>query len=132
MHGGLLYTAIKPIKSVYRHKKSYIYCNQAVFCDIISVVHKSKSEDTAMNIRKAKAADIDAIEKIYDDIHTAEENKELTTGWIRGVYPVRATAEAGLQRGDLYVCNGGRRTAARLGDDKRYSGRRVQGRQVGI
>ena len=56
-----------------------------------------------MNIRKAKAIDIDAIEKIYDDIHTAEEKGEQTTGWIRGVYPVRATAEAGLRRGDLYV-----------------------------
>lgn len=44
-----------------------------------------------MNIRKAKAIDIDAIEKIYDDIHTAEEKGEQTTGWIRGVYPVRAT-----------------------------------------
>lgn len=28
-----------------------------------------------MNIRKAKAIDIDAIEKIYDDIHTAEEKE---------------------------------------------------------
>lgn len=56
-----------------------------------------------MNIRKATAADIDGIEKIYDDIHTAEERGEQTIGWIRGVYPVRATAEAGLQRGDLYV-----------------------------
>ena len=62
-----------------------------------------------MNIRKAKAADIDAIEKIYDDIHTAEEKGEHTTGWIRGVYPIRATAEAGLQRGDLYVMEDGRR-----------------------
>ena len=62
-----------------------------------------------MNIRKAKAADIDAIEKIYDDIHTAEEKGEQTTGWIRGVYPVRATAEAGLQRGDLYVMEDGGR-----------------------
>lgn len=62
-----------------------------------------------MNIRKAKAADIDAIEKIYDDIHTAEEKGEQTTGWIRGVYPVRATAEAGLRRGDLYVMDDGGR-----------------------
>lgn len=56
-----------------------------------------------MNIRKATAADLDGIEKIYDDIHTAEERGEQTIGWIRDVYPVRATAEAGLQRGDLYV-----------------------------
>ena len=62
-----------------------------------------ESEDVTMDIRKATVADLDGIEKIYDDIHTAEERGEQTIGWIRGVYPVRATAEAGLQRGDLYV-----------------------------
>lgn len=66
-----------------------------------------ESEDVTMNIRKATAADIDGIEKIYDDIHTAEERGEQTIGWIRDVYPVRATAEAGLQRGDLYVMEDG-------------------------
>ncbi len=60
-----------------------------------------------MNIRKAKADDIDGIEKIYDDIHTSEESREQTIGWIRGVYPVRATAEEGLRRGDLYVMEDG-------------------------
>ena len=27
----------------------------------------------------------------------------MTVGWIRGIYPVRATAEAALERGDLFV-----------------------------
>lgn len=53
--------------------------------------------------RKATAADLDAIERIYDKIHDAEDRGELVTGWISHVYPVRATAEAALQRGDLYV-----------------------------
>ena len=61
-----------------------------------------------MYIRKANKSDLDGIEKIYDDIHTAEESGEQTIGWIRDVYPVRATAEAALQRDDLFVlANGG-------------------------
>lgn len=56
-----------------------------------------------MIIRKATIDDIDAIESLYDEIHTAEENGEQTTGWIRGVYPVRDTAETALERDDLFV-----------------------------
>ena len=54
-------------------------------------------------IRKAQPDDIPLIEAIYDHIHTAEESGSQTIGWVRGVYPVRATAEAALQRGDLFV-----------------------------
>ena len=56
-----------------------------------------------MIIRKAELRDIDAIEKIYDRIHEKEDAGKIATGWITGVYPVRATAEAGLKRGDLFV-----------------------------
>ena len=54
-------------------------------------------------IRKAAAPDIDAVEKIYDELHQAEEEGTTTIGWLRGIYPVRATAEAALGRGDLFV-----------------------------
>lgn len=56
-----------------------------------------------MIIRKATAKDIDAVERLYDAIHTAEENGKQTIGWIRGVYPVRSTAEMALERDDLFV-----------------------------
>lgn len=56
-----------------------------------------------MNIRKADAADIDAVEALYDQIHAAEEAGGQTIGWARGVYPVRATAEGALARCDLFV-----------------------------
>mgnify|MGYP003216009355 FL=1 len=56
-----------------------------------------------MMIRKATAKDIDAVEKLYDAIHTAEENGKQTIGWIRGIYPVRKTAEMALARDDLFV-----------------------------
>ena len=54
-------------------------------------------------IRKATDHDIDAINGIYLAIHDAEEAGVLTTGWLRGVYPVRSTAEAGVARGDMFV-----------------------------
>lgn len=56
-----------------------------------------------VNIRKALAADIDAINEIYEHIHTEKEQGQVNTGWIRGVYPTRATAEAALSRNDLFV-----------------------------
>ena len=57
-------------------------------------------------IRKAARADLDAVCRIYDQIHTAEERGEAAIGWQRGVYPERETAEAALARGDLFVQNG--------------------------
>ena len=56
-----------------------------------------------MEIRKAVAADLDAVCAIYDAQHSAEEAGKTTVGWIRGVYPTRATAEAALARNDLFV-----------------------------
>lgn len=54
-------------------------------------------------IRKAVFSDLDAVVNIYDEIHRAEEDGVISVGWIRGVYPVRATAEAAFKRGDLFV-----------------------------
>ena len=56
-----------------------------------------------MIFRKASAADVSAVEEIYNDIHTEEEKGKLTIGWIRGIYPTRATAEGALERGELFV-----------------------------
>lgn len=56
-----------------------------------------------MNIRRATLFDLPGVEKVYREIHDAEEAGKITTGWLRDVYPVRATAEAALQRGDLFV-----------------------------
>ena len=56
-----------------------------------------------MNIRRATLFDLPGVARVYDEIHDAEESGIITTGWLRGVYPVRATAEAALQRGDLFI-----------------------------
>lgn len=58
-------------------------------------------------IRPATADDIARIEEIYDAIHTAEEAGKVSIGWVRGVYPTRATAQAGLDAGDLFVLTDG-------------------------
>lgn len=54
-------------------------------------------------IRRAEQNDIDTVAGIYQNIHEQEKQKLLTTGWIAGVYPVRETAQAALERGDLFV-----------------------------
>ena len=59
--------------------------------------------ENTYHIRKAAAADVPAVARIYDEIHGAEEAGEQTIGWIRGVYPTVATAENALARGDLFV-----------------------------
>lgn len=56
-----------------------------------------------MIIRKATAEDLPAIEKIYNDIHSAEEQGTLAIGWQRGVYPTLDTARQALLRNDLFV-----------------------------
>ena len=60
-----------------------------------------------MNIRKANITDLDAIEKIYNEIHTAEEIGHQTIGWIRGIYPTRKTAEESIFRRDMFVLEDG-------------------------
>ena len=56
-----------------------------------------------MNIRLATSEDIAAVSAIYEAIHTVEENREKTIGWIRGVYPTEKTARDALEKGELYV-----------------------------
>ena len=56
-----------------------------------------------MIIRKGTQADLASVEQLYNDIHTAEETGQQTIGWIRGVYPTRATAQAALDAKDLFV-----------------------------
>lgn len=57
-----------------------------------------------MNFRSATIKDIDAINVIYDRIHDMEEAGKTTIGWVRGIYPIRKTAEDAVCRGDLFVC----------------------------
>ena len=54
-------------------------------------------------IRKATWDDLDAVERLYEEMHDAKAAGLIITNWQRGIYPSRATAEAALQRDDLFV-----------------------------
>lgn len=60
-----------------------------------------------MEIRPAAASDLDGIAAVYDAIHDEEEAGRVVTGWVRSIYPTRATAEAALGRGELFVLEDG-------------------------
>ena len=53
--------------------------------------------------RKAEPKDLEAIAAIYDRIHDNEEAGNTTIGWIRSIYPTRATAQTSIEVGDMYV-----------------------------
>jgi len=53
--------------------------------------------------RKAEPRDLDAIAAIYDRIHDNEEAGKTTIGWVRSIYPTRATALSSIEIGDMYV-----------------------------
>lgn len=56
-----------------------------------------------MTFRKATPADVPAIARIYEDIHTEQESGRAFIGWVRNVYPTADTARAALERDDLFV-----------------------------
>ena len=56
-----------------------------------------------LTFRKATSDDLEDIVRIYERSHDAEEAGLTTTGWKRGIYPVRSVAEASFARGDMYV-----------------------------
>ncbi len=58
-----------------------------------------------MIIRKANANDVDAVAKIYEEIHSEIEKGNLVVGWERGVYPVKSTAQNALEKGWLFVAD---------------------------
>lgn len=67
------------------------------------IQNEGEGDGAGMNVRKATEHDLDVVEKIYDAIHMAEEENQQQIGWIRGIYPVRETAELALKRDDLFV-----------------------------
>lgn len=54
-------------------------------------------------IRQADCHDICAISKIYEKTHELEQAGLSHTGWQKGVYPTRKTAEDSIARGHMYV-----------------------------
>lgn len=65
-----------------------------------------------MKFRKAYTGDVAAIIQIYEHTHDEEEAGNTTVGWKRGIYPTLKTAEASLDRGDMYVAEIGGKVVA--------------------
>lgn len=59
-------------------------------------------------IRKARKNDIEQVSQIYDLIHKEEDAGKCIIGWETGVYPVKSTAHAALERDDLFVMEDGK------------------------
>ena len=85
-----------------------------------------------VTFRKAAASDIDAVTAIYDAIIAEEEAGRAATGWKRGIYPVRATAEAALTRGDLFVAEADGRTRRGGRCSESHTGRCIRRCAVGV
>lgn len=58
-------------------------------------------------VRPASAADLDAIERLYNELNDYLASHINYPGWKKGSYPLRRDAEEGLQSGTLYVAESG-------------------------
>lgn len=56
-----------------------------------------------VKIRKGTTEDLDALERLYDEVHDSLESGVNFPGWKRGSYPIREDAEKGILSGCLYV-----------------------------
>jgi len=54
-------------------------------------------------IEKGTADDLDELEKLYDELNDYLASTVNYPGWIKGVYPIRETAEQSVRHGDLFV-----------------------------
>ena len=68
--------------------------------------------DGELVFRKANKDDLEAIAEMYERTHDAEEAGLTTTGWVRGIYPVREVAEGSIARDDMYVAEYGGKVVA--------------------
>lgn len=66
-----------------------------------------KTEEKHVGVRQAAEADLDAVERLYDELNGYLETHVNYPGWKKGVYPVRADAQEGLDAGELYVAERG-------------------------
>lgn len=56
-----------------------------------------------MIIEKANERDIEELERLYDDLNDYFAVSVNYPGWIKGIYPVRETAEEGIKEENLFV-----------------------------
>ena len=54
-------------------------------------------------IESGNSADIDELEKLYDDLNDYLSATTNYPGWIKGIYPVRKNAVTGIQNNNLFI-----------------------------
>ena len=54
-------------------------------------------------IESGTTSDIDELEKLYDDLNDYQSATTNYPGWIKGIYPVRENAVAGIEDNTLFV-----------------------------
>ncbi len=60
-------------------------------------------------IRTGMRADLDAVQKLYEQVFSSEEQGEMQCGWKRGVYPTRRVPAVAVMQGTFYICEDGGR-----------------------
>lgn len=60
-----------------------------------------------MYIEKGTVSDISELETLYDNLNDYLSANINYPGWIKGIYPVRDTAEKAIEEGSLYVLRKG-------------------------
>ena len=54
-------------------------------------------------IESGTTADIDELEKLYDDLNDYLSATTNYPGWIKGIYPIREDAIAGIENNTLFM-----------------------------
>ena len=72
----------------------------------MAIINKIKG-----NIELGTMADVDELEKLYDDVNDYFQTGFNYPGWLKGIYPVRETAIAGIADGNLFTLKIGNRIA---------------------
>lgn len=62
-------------------------------------------------IESGSLTDIDELEKLYDELNDHLSATTNYPGWIKGIYPVRENAVAGVNNQSLFVARCGGRIA---------------------
>ncbi|MGF6906379.1 GNAT family N-acetyltransferase [Fusobacterium sp. PH5-44] len=55
------------------------------------------------NVSLGTSEDLDELTNLYDDLYDYFQSTTNYSGWIKGIYPIRETAEAGINDGTLFL-----------------------------
>lgn len=66
-------------------------------------MHPKTVEIMKFVIESGTTADIDELEKLYDDLNDYLSATTNYPGWIKGIYPIREDAVAGIENNTLFV-----------------------------